>query len=330
MKNYALVTGANGFIGSRLTARLRREGKPVYILVRQPVPRAENGVKVVLGDILDPSSYMPALRECDTIFHCAAYISFDSRDRKKAYDVNVEGTRRILQAARLAHISKFVHLSAGAVLGSSRNPRCVLDESSSPRIAKRNTYAYTKWLAEEAVRASARMGLSASIANISTVYGPGDKKMNSGSIIRMIYNGKIKLAPPGGTSYVSVDDLVEGLLLLSEKGKPGERYILSAENLTYQELVARIAKALNVRGPKLILPRQLYYPAILLAEAMEIMAALRPKMNLFLSGQILKESFRYKYFSSRKAEKELGWHPEQTFEEAITSAFEYYRNHGMI
>jgi dihydroflavonol-4-reductase len=330
MKKQIFLTGTSGFIGSNLTEKLLSDNSRIYALVRKPGEPSDNRIKTVKGDILKPESYASAMKKCDVVFHCAADISFRKKDFQKAYKVNVEGTINVLEAAYQANVRKFVYLSACAVLGFSSDKNKILDENEYPEIKENNVYAFTKRLAEEEVRKYVRKGLDASIANIATVYGQGDRKLNSGAIIKSVYEGKMKLVPPGGTSFVSVDDLVEGLMLLSEKGKPGERYIFCTENMEYKTLVRRIARTLGVKEPKYTLPGFSYYPALLAVKGLEVFSGLtKNKVNL-MTAQILKETYGYKYFSSEKAKKELEWKPLQSFEEAVKKAFNYYKKDRLI
>ena len=175
-----------------------------------------------------------------------------------------------------------------------------------------------------------KKGLDVSIANIATVYGQGDRKLNSGTIIKSIYEGKMKFVPPGGTSFVSVDDLVEGLILLSQKGRNGERYIFSTENMEYKMMAHRIAEALGVKGPGYVLPKVSFYPAMLAVKGIEMLSGFtKDRVNL-MTPQILKETYGYKYFNSGKARDELGWKPFQNLEETVKKAFNYYRENQLI
>jgi len=185
MNKTFFITGASGFIGSNLINKLYL-GNKVYALVRDPQRHVIGGIENIVGDILSPESYEHELKGCDILFHCAAFISFRKKDFDEAYRVNVEGTRNVLEAAYVAGVKKVVHLSACAVLGFSDDKNKVLDETADPVIRKDNVYAYIKKLAEEEVQKYVKKGLDVSIANISTVYGQGDRKMNSGSIIKTI------------------------------------------------------------------------------------------------------------------------------------------------
>ena len=332
MVNRVFVTGASGFIGSNLVLKLSNTDCVVYASFRQlPETKQKNERVVSLkGDILNVQSLNSLFSNVDTVFHCAAYISFQKKDFEKAYQVNVEGTRNILEAAYQAGVKKVIHLSACAVLGYSKNNKEIIDESADPVIEKDNVYAYTKKLAEGEVQKYVQKGLDVSIANLATVYGQGDRKINSGSIIKAIYENKIKFAPPGGTSYVTIDDLVDGLMLLAEKGKPGERYIFCNENLTFLELFNRIAKVLGRNEMKFKIPRWTYVPTVMVACIKDkIIGNSEKKINL-ITTQIIKESYNYKYYSSQKARGELCWKPKKSLEQAVNKALQFYKKERLI
>lgn len=328
-----LITGASGFIGSNLVYALVREKYRIILLLRDLSTNSfPDGIPCTktYGSIENMSLLKELVKGMDTVFHTAAYISFKKSDFEKAYRINVMGTRNVLEACLEAGVARVVHLSACAVLGYSANKDVVLDEASNHEIGKDNVYAYTKKLAEEEVQRYTQKGLHVSIANIATVYGQGDRKLNSGAIITSIYKGKMRFVPPGGTSYVSIDDLIEGLLLLARKGRSGERYIFCTENMEYNILAQRIARTLKLKETKLVLPRLSYYPALLAMKGIESFSFLARKKIDLMTAQILKESYGYKYFSSKKARGELGWKPLQGLEEAVEKAFIYYKENSLI
>ena len=326
-----LITGASGFIGSNLACNLSKNYQIRLFMKKESThPFLENiKCEKTYGNLEDISSLKEALKGIDTVFHAAAYISFKKSDFEKGYQINVAGTRNLLDACLTAGVFKVVHLSACAVLGFSTDKDTLLSEASNPKIGKDNIYACTKKLAAAEVQNYAQEGLNVSIANIATVYGQGDRKLNSGTIIKSIYENKMKFIPPGGTSFVSADDLVEGLILLAQKGRSGERYIFCTENMEYKTLVQRIARILKLKGPRFVLPRFTYYPALLAMKGIESLSFTRVKLNL-MTAPILKESYGFKYYSSRKAKEELGWKLSQSFEEAVEKAFKYYKENLLV
>lgn len=332
MTHKIFVTGATGFIGSNLVKRLVNNENEVTILVRpdseHPLISSLN-IKEVTGDITDVESIKKGMQNCDYVYHVAAFISFNKYDYDKLYPINVLGTRNVVDAALELGIQKLVHTSATATIGISKSKNILLDESSSC-ICENDVYAQTKRLAELEVLQACKKGLNAVIVNPSTVYGQGDRSLNSGMIIKNIYNSRVKVAPPGGTSVVSVDDVVEGHILAMEKGKSGERYILSDENLEYIDLFNRIARAINAKEVKIKIPLALHYPAFLSALIMEKGLNLLNIRPWLLTPQIISSAFKYRYFSSAKARKELGWKPEVNFETAVKNALEFYRSENFL
>jgi nucleoside-diphosphate-sugar epimerase len=330
MKNNIFITGGSGFIGRNLIEKLLSDENQIYALTRSQREFFDERVKVVQGDIQEPESFVSIIKECDVVFHCAAYISFQKKDFQKAYQVNVEGTRNILESAYQGGVKKVIHLSTCAVLGFSHTKDRIISETANPEIDKTNIYAYTKKLAEEEVKKYVKKGLNVSIANIVTVYGQGDRNLNSGTIIKSVYEGKMRIVPPGGTSFVSINDLIDGLMLLVQKGKPGERYIFCTENMEYKELVQRIAKVLKVQSPRYVLPNFTYYPALCAIKGIEFFSWFKNRKINLLTPTILKQTYGYKYFSSNKAKKILGWRPSQSLEEAVIEAFRYYKENNLF
>ncbi len=330
MGNKVFVTGGSGFIGSALVRQLLQRGHKVSCLCRPGAVSAPDGAETLRGDILDARALSDRLGGVDVVYHCAARITFQKADFDDAYRVNVEGTRNLLEAAIQAGVSCFVHLSACAVLGLARGPGFLVDESACPEISRENTYAYTKLMAENVVQEFHRKGLHAAIANIATVYGQGDRHLNSGSIIKRILEGRLQLVPPGGTSFVSVVDVARGLISIAEAGRSGERYILCAGNMTYRQLVTRAASALGVPVTTVTVPRIFFYPGLGAMKLMERIQKLRGQPSNLATEQVFRESFGYKYFNSDKARTELGWEPQQDFPAAVQEAYDYYRKSGLM
>lgn len=321
------VTGATGFLGSNLTKRLVQEGDEVKILIHKKELHPlllGLGMREVRGDINDFSLLEEAMSGCDFVYHCAAFVSFSQRDYDKLFAVNVEGTKNVVNAALECGVKKLVYTSACAVFGITKNPT-LLDESSFLEVNNGNPYAYSKRLAEKEILKACEKGLDAVIVNPSTIYGQGDTTLNSGLLIKLIYQNRLKFAPPGGTSVVSVDDVVEGHLLAMEKGKKGERYILSNEKFTYFDLFNVIAEVVGTKRIRFKVPSFSFYPAILSAKIMEKWFS-SPLINL----QILKELSHFKYFNSTKARNELGWNPKVDFKTAVARAFEFYKSQKLL
>lgn len=328
-----LVTGATGFVGSNLARRLCTDGHTTRILVRathsHPLLEALD-LERVQGDVTDLDSVMRAVDGCSLVYHVAGLVSFRRSDWDQLYAVNVRGTENVLRAAVDLGVGGLVFTSAGAVLGLAPKPGVLLDETAHCAADERDGYAYSKQLAERAVCEAAAKGLRAVIVNPSTVYGAGDLDLNSGSVVRAVYRGRARIAPPGGTSAVSVRDLVDGHLLAMSKGCSGERYILNGANVTYRDLLSTIARVVGVRGVRWELPRALYGPAYLAAAVLERVLCLAGAKAMLVTPKIVGETFGFKWYSAAKAKRELGWEPQIPLSDAIREAFDFYQKWGLV
>jgi len=326
-----VLTGASGFIGVNLLHHLLDAGVEVTALYKnagEHILRHER-IHRERADILNTEHLTELFEGADTLFHCAAHISFRSSDLDTLSRINIDGTRSVLTAAQRSDIRKVVHMSAGSVLGFSPGPGEVIDETHDPEISSHHAYAYTKKKAEDVVRDFVRSGMDVSIANSATVYGRGDWRMNSGTIIKALKDGKLKFVPCGGTSFVDADDLARGLLLLAQEGLPGERYIFVGGNLTYQELAERISAVMGISSSVKVLPRLFYYPALFAGKLFDL-KIISQKDTALLSESIIRESFGYKYYTSEKATRQLGWQPRNTLEDAVKKALEFYQEHNLL
>lgn len=305
-----LVTGANGFLGSWLTRALINQGHDVKILLRPHSDVSElAGLKysTTLGDVTDPKSLEKAFQDgVEGVFHLAGVIAYKKQDRAKMEQVNVIGTRNVLEAAIKAKVKRFLHLSSVVAVGASFSPDHILNESSPYTIGDLNLgYFETKRAAEQLVIAKAQSGeLNAVMVNPSTIYGPADAKKGSRSIQVKVAQGKFPFYTTGGVSIVGVEDIIDGILKAWEKGRSGERYILSGENWTIRELFTAIAEEAGVSAPRFHLPNFVLHA---LGFAGDTLA------RFGLKGGISREnawtSTMYHWFDNTKAKEELGFNP---------------------
>ncbi len=322
-----LVTGGTGFIGRRLVERLlERQDAVVALVHRDPVGLPDN-VQIVRGDLLDADAAAKVCQGCDGVFHLAAKISFRAADAAQLLRVNRDGTARILDAARKTGVRRVVAASSATTIGRSSDPQTPLDESSQPNEAllSKNAYLKSKWEMEAVCRQAARAGQEVVIVNPTTVYGAGDHRMNSGTLVRQVATSRWMPVPPGGSNVVDVDDVVEGMLAAFARGRPGERYILGGHNFTFLAICRKIADAVGRHPRFFVLPFWMRLPAVLAAYGIS-----RVTKNQVLTPQNVSDTFAFKYFSSERAARELGWRAARSFEETIRHAWAFYRESGLI
>ena len=318
----AFVTGASGFIGSRLAESLIENGWSVRALVHESPLRRPGGIETVLGDIRDPGPWKDTLRGTDVLFHLAAALGFSRLSKDGFLEVNVRGTEALFRVAKDAGVRKIVHVSSAGVIGSVKKG-LVAAEDYPPN--PRNTYDRTKLEAERAALRFAGEGMDLVVVRPGWAYGPGDRR--TFKLVEAINRGKFALvaADSGRQTPVYIDDLVRGLRLAAEKGRAGEIYHLTGnEILTVREMASAIAEACGARIPKLALPE---WPAIAAAWILEKAFAPfgkeaplnRSRLSFFLHPKAL---------SNEKARKELGFEPAVDFRTGTKKAVAWYREQG--
>lgn len=237
------ITGASGFIGSRIAERFVRKGDEIVLLLRDPSRSPfgkDKNIRIIKGDITDRNSFINGMKGCEVVYHLAAFTGTWSKDPSVPYLINVAGTLNILEAALANSVRKLVFTSTCGTLGYSVNGN-MIDETSPGATSYCTMYEKTKAEAEKKVIEFSQKGLDTVIVNPSRIYGPGPlTKGNSlTKIINWYIRGLWRFIPGSGNSvgnYVFIDDVVEGHILASEKGRNGERYILGGSNLSFSEL----------------------------------------------------------------------------------------------
>ena len=326
----SLVTGANGFVGAAVVRRLLARDEPVRALVRSgsnAVNLEGLPVEIVAGDITDAASMRSAAAGCRTVFHVAADYRLWVRDEQAMLRTNVDGSVNVLESAAAAGVERMVYTSSVAVLGINPD-RSPADESTPVSLADMiGPYKRSKFLAEQAVRRrAAELGFPVVTVNPSTPIGPGDfRPTPTGRIIVDSALGKMPAYVDTGLNIVHVDDVAEGHLLARDAGKPGERYILGGADLSLKEILAMVAKHAGRKPPSIRLPRASVYPVAVIGEILARLFGTEP----IVTRDELRMAKKHMYFSSSKAEVELGyrWRPAEA---AIVDALAWFKAHGIV
>ena len=325
------ITGANGFIGSALAGELSRKERKLTLLLHRaddhPFLKEVVGTRV-RGDILQPETFKDYLGRETFVIHCAGMVSFSQGDEEEIRRTNYEGTQKLLNICIKKKVKSLIFLSAGAVWGSTGSPRDLITEDSPKDLATESAYALSKIEAEAACREAARHGLDVRIVNPSTVYGAGDLRLRAGGkVVKEVGERGIRLIPPGGTSWIALGDLIQGILLTIERGRIGENYILSAGNVPYRELLPLIAGACGLKGRGMVLSPRLRIPLVAVARLIEKGSSLLNR-GASISPFQIEESFRYKYFNASKARDELGFTPRFSLEKSVREILAFNRLHN--
>ncbi len=317
-----LITGATGFIGGRLAARLVHEGYPVRCLARASSDTSrlqELDVEIVVGDLTDAGSLARAVAGCHYVCHCGALVS-DWATTEEIASTNVGGTRDLLAACVGASVGRFLHFSTTDVYGHP--DRRAVDETYTPT-RFRNWYAQTKLDAElELRRIEGTTSLEAVILRPATVYGPGSKDV-IGEIARAIRGGHMLLIDAGraiaGLCYV--ENLLDAALIaLRHQAAPGEAFNVSdGLGVTWRQLVDDLAAGLGYPRVRWSMPYRL---AIAIGFTLEhgyrsLRRATGVSAPALLSRQAVQVLGRDQDFSNRKLAETLGWEPRVGYAEGL-------------
>jgi dihydroflavonol-4-reductase len=328
-----LVTGVSGFVGSAVARLLLDRGLGVTALVRASSPRANLeglGLEVAVGDMTDQVSVEAAAKGARWLFHVAADYRLWARDPEDIVRANREGTGAVMRAALKCGVEKVVYTSSVATLGiPPGQDRMAPADETAPLTEQTAVGAYkrSKVAAERLVEAMvAEQGLPAVIVNPSTPIGPRDiKPTPTGRIIVEAATGKVPAFVDTGLNLAHVDDVAMGHLLALDKGRVGERYILGGQDVTLRQMLADIAALAGRKAPTINLPRGPLYPLASLFEAVAQITGKEP----MLTRDALTMSKRHMFFTSAKAEAELGY-SARPYREAIADAMAWFTAQGYI
>lgn len=305
------VSGATGFIGSRLVERLADEGSIVHAFYRTETKAdliRRKGVILFKGDILDEESVLSAMKGCDVAYHVAAFAGVWSKDPGLIYRQNVDGALNVVKAAASCEVKRVLITSTAGILGPSEGA-AVNEETPAPS-SFFTTYEASKSLMEKRLAELSASSPEVIIVNPTRVYGPGVLSESNG-VSRMIgkyLDGDWKLIPGDGNSsgnYVYVEDVVSGHLLAMKNGLPGQRYVLGGENITYNQLFDLTREAGGVNYRLFHVPLWLM---LTIARLMKLWTSLTGVAPLILPGLVKKFNHNW-IVSSEKAIKELGYNP---------------------
>lgn len=303
---HAFVTGATGFIGHNLVARLLDEGWRVTALHRAGSDTRQLrdwGVHCVAGEITDARSLegcIPA--DATVVFHLAGSTSLWSRLRAEQLRVNVRGTRNVVRAALKAGVPRFVHLSSLVAFGLHGGT--ITEDTPSRGLSSTVNYVRSKALAEREIRRGIAQGLRAVIVNPGHALGPYDTH-NWSRLFKLIRQRRVPGIPPGGGSFCHSGEVARALIAAAERGRVGEHYLLGGVQLSYAELVARMAEFQGLKRPLLPIPLRALRAYAALEEWTALLFRREPDITReaidLLSGNL--------YCDSRKAQRELGYAP---------------------
>jgi dihydroflavonol-4-reductase len=323
------LTGATGFIGASLARELLEQGCEVKALVRPGSIRTNlDGLPIEFheGNLLDRDSLEQGLAGCDTLFHAAADYRLWTRNPAAMYDVNVGGTRSILEAALKRDLSRVVYTSSVGTLGNPGDGTPGTEETPVSFTEMVGHYKKSKFLAEREAETFIGRGLPLVIVNPSTPVGRLDiKPTPTGKIIVDFLNRRMPAYLDTGLNLIDVEDCAKGHILAARHGRIGEKYILGNQNLTLRSIFSLLEEISGLPAPRVKLP---YTPILLAAYVNEAIARVTGREPLIpLAG--VRMAGKLMFFDSTKAIRELGL-PQQPVKNALKKAVDWLRAEGYV
>lgn len=327
-----LITGGTGFIGSRLAIASQERGHEVESL-GQTNTQAERenhqlleklGIRTTLGSILEKDKLVELAQGCDVVFHLAAAQHEANVPDEHFYNVNVEGTRNMLEAGVQAGVKRFVHASTIGVYGSAMEGS--LDENTP--LHPNNIYGVTK-LEGEQLALSFNERLPVSVVRVSETYGPGDRSRLL-KLFKAIQKNVFFVIGTGDNKHqlIYVDDLIDGLFLTAtDANAVGEIFLLTGkEVLTTREIVDTVAECLETRVPRIHAPMLPFVAAAVLLEKTMAPLGIQPPLHR-RRLDFFRKSF---FFSQKKASTVLGFSPKTDFKQGVSQTVAWYKGNGLL
>lgn len=323
----ALVTGGTGFVGSHVARVLHEAGHHVRVLHR-PNSKLDalRGIpyEAAYGDVTDLTALQQASAGVEVVFHVAAVADYWRADRQHMFDVNVGGTRNVLEAAHTQGVRRVVFTSSAAALGFLQDRPS--DETVPFNLsADQFPYGYSKKLAEEVVAEYGQRGQDIVTLNPVVIMGPGDLNLISGTfIVQMKRYGRWTPSTHGGIAVIDVRDVARYHLRAAEVGQSGERYVLTSANYTYDEWFGMIADVIGVPPPLLTVPSAFLAPAAHLIDGLRKLGIATP-----IDANQVRLGAKYVYFSGAKAHAAFG-SPQTDMRQSLRDTYAWYVASGVL
>jgi nucleoside-diphosphate-sugar epimerase len=311
------LTGATGFVGGSLAKQLRTAGHEVIAIVRNPDKAGDLksiGVTVIKGDVTDKESMREAMRGCDAVYHVAGWYKVGAKDKTQGYQINVVGTKNVLELMKELNIPKGVYTSTLAIYSDTHGE--LKDESYHFTGTHISEYDKTKAEAHTIAEQFIKEGLPLVIVMPGLIYGPDGTSM-SDDALRLFLQKKLPMIPSKSAySWAHVDDIAHAHILGMEKAKPGSKYIICGHSHTFSEGLSIASKLTGIKKPMVVPPVLLKVTAFFSS----LVEGFLPLPDMYRSEALRVQAGVTYLGDNSKAKKELGYNPrslEQGFNETL-------------
>ncbi|OFX88074.1 MAG: hypothetical protein A2W99_11005 [Bacteroidetes bacterium GWF2_33_16] len=329
-----LVTGGTGLVGSHLLYELVSKGSFVRALIRDKASiekvrkvfsyysNNENNlidtIEWIKGDILDIVSLEEAFENISIVYHCAAVVSFNNKNKSALLKTNIEGTENIVNLCIEKQIEKLCYVSSVAAIGSTDNGDLVSEKEMWIPADNHSLYSISKFKSEMEVWRGVQEGLNAVIVNPSIILGPGFWETGSGEIFKKASKGML-FYTLGKTGFVDVRDVTSAMIQLTESNISGERFILNSENHSYKDLFTEITEAYGVKSPRFNAGKKLMNLAYYIDSLLSAVGIKKQE----ITKSIVKSSLNSTNYTNNKIKETLGFE-FITIKESIRFAVEKF------
>jgi dihydroflavonol-4-reductase len=321
------VTGANGHVGYNLCKTLSEKGHSVCVLSHDHTNGLDKlNARQVKGDLMDKDSLKKLLDGAEIVYHLAAKISIRGDKDGSVYRINAEGTRNMVETAKECGVRRFIHFSS--IHAFRQDPLDQILDETRP-LVKEQAFSYDRSKAdgERIVMDAAREGLDAVVICPTAIIGPEDLEPSLvGKAVIQLYNRQIPSLVPGGYNWVDVRDIISGAIAAIDKGRIGEKYLLSGNWHSILELSQLIEKLTGKKTPQMVFP---FWTAKLGLPFTTIYSRLTGKEPLYTSESLVILENGSRHISHDKATRELGYSP-RSLESTLKDLIDWFIANGIL
>ncbi len=326
-----VVTGGAGFIGRHLVQLLLRRGERVRVVDVRPLPplppELAAGCECVRADISDAAAVRAALRGADTVYHLAANPQLWTRRRGRFGRVNYRGTVHVLQAACYAGVRRIVHVSTESILARRWQTDCITEGQEVPRAELVGPYCLSKWQAERYAWLLVRGGAPVVIINPTLPVGPGDwGRTPPTQLLLDCCRGRRPMYLDAALNWIDVRDAAAGIAAAAERGVPGRRYLLGAENWRIREVLEYVARLAGQPPPRWRVPYGLALAAAYVSEFVADVATGRIPAATVTGVKLTR---RCMHFDASRSLTDLGVRPRPV-RDSFAETVEWFRQVGWL